>query len=215
MTSIAGVDEAGRGSVIGPLVVAGVLVDEGGLKALQRLGVKDSKLLTPERRRELSGKIKEVALRYAYSELSPAQIDRVVLHGVKYRRLNYLEMVAMARIIEELRPSKAIVDPCDVSPERCVREIQAMLPFKVEVLSERHADRIYPVVSAASILAKVRRDERISELRKRYGDLGSGYPSDPRTIRFLERLLKGGRECPPFVRASWATVRRLRSLRQK
>ena len=197
MTSIAGVDEAGRGSVIGPLVIAGVLVDEGGLKALQRLGVKDSKLLTPERRRELSGKIKEVALRYAYSGL------------------NYLEMVAMARVIEELRPSKAIVDPCDVSPERCVREIQAMLPFKVEVLSERHADRIYPVVSAASILAKVRRDERISELRERYGDLGSGYPSDPRTIRFLERLLKGGGERPPFVRASWATVRRLRSLRQK
>jgi len=144
MTSIAGVDEAGRGSVIGPLVIAGVLVDEGGLKALQRLGVKDSKLLTPERRKELSGKIKDVALRYAYSELSPAQIDRVVLHGVKYRRLNYLEMVAMARIIEELRPSKAIVDPCDVSPERCVREIRAMLPFKVEVLSERHADRITP-----------------------------------------------------------------------
>lgn len=211
MTGIAGVDEAGRGAVLGPLVVAGVLVDEEGLEALRQLGVKDSKLLTPERRRELSERIKWVVLRYAYSELNPDQIDEAVLHGVKYRRLNYLEMVAMARVIEELRPERVIVDPCDVSPERCVREIRRMLPFEVEVVSERHADRIHPVVSAASILAKVRRDDRISELKERYGDLGSGYPSDPKTIRFLERLLRDRGECPSFVRASWATVRRLRS----
>ena len=212
MVSLAGVDEAGRGAVIGPLIVAGVLVDEEDLEDLQRLGVRDSKVLTPRKRSELFKKIEEIALRRAFFELSPAQIDRVVLRGKKYRRLNYLEMVAMARIIQELRPDHVIIDPPDVDPERCVREIQRMLPFQVEIFSEHHADRIHPVVSAASILAKVRRDERISELRGIYGDFGSGYPSDHKTIRFLERLLKDGKEGPPFVRSSWATVKRLRGL---
>lgn len=212
MVSIAGVDEAGRGAVIGPLIIAGVLLEEESLEALQRLGVKDSKLLTPSRRRDLSEKIKDAALRYTYFELSPAQIDKAVLYGKKYRRLNYLEMVAMARVIEELRPERVIVDPTDVNPDRCVQEIRKMLPFKAEILSEPRADRIYPIVSAASILAKVRRDEKISDLREKYGDFGSGYPADPKTISFLKRILKEDVECPPFVRSSWATVKRLRGI---
>lgn len=212
MGSIAGVDEAGRGAVIGPLIIAGVLIEEDSLEALQHLGVKDSKLLTPSRRRELSEKIKDAVLRYAYSELSPAQIDRVVLYGKKYRRLNYLEMVAMARVIQELRPDRVIVDPPDVNPDRCIQEIRKMLPFKVEILSEPRADHIYPVVSAASILAKVRRDERIFDLREKYGDLGSGYPSDRKTRSFLKRILKKEEGCPPFVRSSWATVKHLRGV---
>ena len=209
MSLIAGVDEAGRGAVIGPLVIAGVLIEEKS-KDLQLLGVKDSKLLTPRKRRKLSGKIKDAVLKYAYFELSPAQIDRVVLFGRQYRRLNYLEMCVMAKIIRDLRPDRAIVDPSDVKPERCIQEIRRMLAFEVEIICEHHADRIYPVVSAASILAKVHRDAMVSELRERYGDFGSGYPSDPKTIGFLERIIKNGEDFPSFVRLSWATAKRLR-----
>ena len=209
MSLIAGVDEAGRGAVIGPLVIAGVLIEEES-QDLQLLGVKDSKLLTPRKRGELSEKIKNVVLKYAYFELSPAQIDRVVLFGRQYRRLNYLEMCVMAKIIRDLRPDRAIVDPSDVKPERCIQEIRRMLAFEVEIICEHHADRIYPVVSAASILAKVHRDAMVSELRERYGDFGSGYPSDPKTIGFLERIIKNGEEFPSFVRSSWATAKRLR-----
>ena len=209
MSLIAGFDEAGRGAVIGPLVIAGVLIEEKS-QDLQLLGVKDSKLLTPRKRRKLSGKIKDAVLKYAYFELSPAQIDRVVLFGRQYRRLNYLEMCVMAKIIRDLRPDRAIVDPSDVKPERCIQEIRRMLAFEVEIICEHHADRIYPVVSAASILAKVHRDAMVSELRERYGDFGSGYPSDPKTIGFLERIIKNGEEFPSFVRSSWATTKRLR-----
>jgi ribonuclease HII len=209
MSLVVGVDEAGRGAVIGPLVIAGVLIEEND-QALQHLGVKDSKLLTPKKRRELSEKIKDTALKYTYFDLSPAQIDRVVLFGEKLRRLNYLEMCAMAKIIRDLRPDRAIVDPSDVKTERCVQEIRRMLPFNMEIVCEHHADRIYPVVSAASILAKVRRDAAVSELRERYGDFGSGYPSDPKTIGFLERIIKDKEGSPVFVRSSWATIKRLR-----
>jgi len=210
MALILGIDEAGRGAVIGPLVVAGVLIEEEN-RVLQELGVKDSKLLTPRRRRELSEKIKETVLKYSYFELNPKQIDRVIFLGKKYRRLNYLEMCAMAKIIRDLKPDRVILDSPDVKPDRCVQEIHKMLPFKMEIRSEHHADRIYPVVSAASILAKVRRDTAILDLEKAYCDLGSGYPSDPKTVAFLKRILENGEELPSFVRSSWATVKRLRS----
>lgn len=211
MSSVAGLDEAGRGAVIGPLVIAGVLIEENN-QVLQQLGVKDSKLLTPRKRGELSEKIKAAVLKYTYFELSPAQIDRVVLSGKQYRRLNYLEMCGMAKIIRDLKPDRAIVDPSDVKPDRCIQEISRMLPFKVEITSEYHADRVYPVVSAASILAKVQRDARILELNEAYGDFGSGYPSDPKTIGFLEKIIRSGEDLPSYVRASWATTKRLREL---
>lgn len=166
-------DDAGRGPVIGPLVIAGVAIRKEGLPRLASLKVKDSKLLSPEARRELSVKIERIIDEKAFVEFSPREVDEVVLKAPKLKKLNFLEAKGMAELISRLKPSLAYVDASDVDPERFARQIQENLPFRVKIVSEHHADRKYPVVSAASILAKVRRDESIRKLREAYGDFGS------------------------------------------
>lgn len=210
MVTVAGVDEAGRGCVIGPLVVACVLFDESRIEDLHSLGVRDSKLLSPRRREALAVEIKALASKWAFFDLQPWAIDRVVERGLKYRKLNYLEAMAMARVIRDLRPDRAYVDPADVVAERFAEQILRVLPWRPGMVCERHADAKFPVVSAASILAKVRRDQIVAELRERYGDFGSGYPSDYKTVSFLESWFKENDSCPPFIRGSWITVRRIR-----
>ncbi len=212
MARVAGVDEAGRGCVIGPLVIAGVLFEEDRLSALKELGVRDSKRLTPRRREALEAEIKELATGWSYFDLQPKAIDHVVNRGVKLRKLNYLEAIAMAKVIRDLGPEKAYVDPADVVAERFVKQIKRVLPSELLVHGEKNADAIFPVVSAASILAKVRRDRLVAELGKMYGDFGSGYCSDGRTIMFLKSWFRENDTCPPFMRSSWRTVRRIRGV---
>jgi ribonuclease HII len=208
---VAGVDDAGRGCAIGPLVIAGVLMNENDLSQLAELGVKDSKLLSPHRREVLAPEIKRVAKDYNIVKLSPRQIDDVVLNGRKLRRLNWLEAQTMAKVIEALKPDKAYVDASDVLEERFGRDILDSLSFRIPIISEHKADRTYPIVSAASIIAKVERDREVAELGKTHGDFGSGYPSDPRTMDFLRRCLKKMEEYPDFVRRSWKPVKRVKS----
>jgi ribonuclease HII len=207
---VAGVDDAGRGSVIGPLVIAGILIDSEDVSKLVQLGVKDSKLLSPSRRETLAVDIKRIARKHAVVKLSPAEIDKVVEKGRKLRRLNWLEAQAMAKVIELLRPDVAYVDASDVFEERFKQQILEFLPFKVEIVSEHKADRKYPVVSAASIIAKVERDREIAELKAKYGDFGCGYPTDPKTIEFLHRCLETFKEYPEFVRRSWRPAKKVK-----
>jgi ribonuclease HII len=206
---VAGVDDAGRGSVIGPLVIAGIMVEEENLSRLRALGVKDSKLLSPRRRQQLIQEILKLALRFHVIKLSPAQIDQVVEKGRKLYKLNRLEAHAMAKVIEALKPDIAYVDASDVLAERFKEHIAEKLPFKVKIVSEHKADATYPVVSAASIIAKVERDRAVQELTKKYGDMGAGYPSDPKTIRFLENWITKYGAYPDFVRKSWKPAKRL------
>jgi len=208
---IAGVDDAGRGSVLGPLVIAGILLKEEDLQKLIDLGVKDSKLLTPKRRRKLAEEIKKVALKCHVLKLSPSDIDKVVSFGRKLHRLNRLEAKAMAKVIEELRPDVAYVDASDIVAERFKQHIQECLPFKVKIISEHKADMKYPIVSAASIIAKVERDKAIEEIKRKYGEVGCGYVTDPKTIRFLKECLKKFGEYPDIVRKSWKPAKKLRS----
>lgn len=205
---VAGVDDAGRGCVIGPLVIAGVLMKEGDLPKLIQLGVKDSKLLLPSRREALAIEIKRLAERYAVMKLLPKEIDAVVEGGKKLHRLNRLEARTMAKVIESLKPDMAYVDASDVLEDRFKQHILESLPFKVEIISEHKADRSYPIVSAASIIAKVERDKEIAELAKKYGDFGSGYPTDPKTISFLKQCLENSDEYPDFVRKSWKPAKK-------
>jgi len=213
MRTVAGVDEAGRGCAIGPLVIAGVLIEESRVEELRRMGVRDSKMLSPRRREALAGEIEAAASRYTYFDIAPRAIDLVVDRKVKLRKLNYLEAMAMARVIRDLRPDQVYVDPSDVVPERFAGQILRVLPERPRMICEHHADANYPVVSAASILAKVRRDRLVAELRQEHGDFGSGYCSDRRTIAFLEAWFRERGWCPPFVRGSWATVKRIRGSR--
>jgi len=208
---IAGVDDAGRGSVIGPLVIAGVLVSEEELPKLIQLGVKDSKLLSPHRRETLAIEIKRIVQKHTIIKISPKEIDEVVEKGRKLHRLNRLEAQVMAKVLDTLKPDIAYVDASDVLEERFKQHILECLPFRIEIVSEHKADRNYPVVSAASIIAKVERDREIAELASRYGDFGSGYPSDPRTISFLQQCLEKQGEYPRFVRKSWKPAKKAKA----
>ena len=215
MVSVAGIDEAGRGCVIGPLVVAGVLFDQDKIDMLQEIGVKDSKRLTPKKREKLATEIRNLAVDTSFFELSPSTIDKVVERAQKLKKLNYLEAMAMAKVIRELNPDKAFVDPADVVCNRFKEQILRVLPWRIEIISEKKADMKYPVVSAASILAKVRRDEIISRLRKIHGEIGSGYPSDWRTIKFLKSLIVENDIPRDFIRFSWSTIKQLQQSIQK
>jgi ribonuclease HII len=207
---VAGVDEAGRGSAIGPLVVAGASFPSDRIETLVELGVKDSKQLTAKRREELAPQIETLATGVRYFDLQPRSIDSVVNRGVKLKRLNYLEAVAMARVLRELDPEEAYVDASDVDEARYGETILRLLPAKPRLVSEHKADSTYPVVSAASILAKVRRDAIVAALREEYGDFNSGYPSDERAMEWLEAWYREHRSWPSIVRHSWEPVKKIR-----
>lgn len=200
---IAGVDEAGRGPVIGPLVVAGVMVSDESV--LRELKVRDSKKLTPLRRERLDVEIK--ALARVESHMIPAEEIDILRSEMS---LNIIEAKVFATIIERLRPDKVYVDSADVDEGNFRGYIQRELDFQPEIVSKHGADDIYPVVSAASIIAKVARDREIERIKGELGmDIGSGYPSDPKTISFIEKWIEEEGGLPPYTRGSWKTAQRL------
>lgn len=212
--TVAGLDDAGRGPIIGPLVIAAVLTDEERVRELVKIRVRDSKLLTPDARSSLAGQIERIAMKVSYEEISPAEIDEVVLKGRRLQKLNFLEARSMAKLIAELKPARVWVDASDVKPERYARQILDELPANLKrtvLVSEHKADRKYPIVSAASIMAKVRRDAAISKLWEEYGNFGSGYVTDPDTMRFLREWRQKHDYYPPIVRKSWKTLREIES----
>ncbi len=208
---IAGIDEAGRGCVLGPLVIAGVLVREEKLPILKEIGVKDSKLLSPKKREALAAEIMKLAESHVVIMLSPVEIDRAVSSGRKLHKLNRLEADTMAQIIEALKPDEVFVDAADVLEERFKHHIQERLTAKTVITAKHKADRIFPVVSAASIIAKVRRDNEVAELKARFGDFGSGYLTDPKTMTFLKQWIEDNADYPPFVRKSWKPAKRAKN----
>jgi ribonuclease HII len=202
---VGGADEAGRGCLLGPLVVAGVSASPSSVKALKDLGVKDSKKLTPGQRESLYPEIVRASKQVYWVGIPPPEIDSVVLHGKKLHKLNYLEAVYFARVIDHLGARRVTVDASDVLPGRFRADIMSNMRSKCQVVSRHKADRDFPVVSAASIVAKVQRDRAVDLLRKEHGDFGSGYPSDPATRAFFEDLMKRGEPLPGYVRKSWRT----------
>ena len=205
---ICGVDEAGRGPVVGPLVIAGVTF-ENDLELIEN-NVRDSKKITPKRREILSKRIKESAVNYEIILISASDID----HMRKVMTLNEIEVNAFSKIIEKLKPDICYVDAADVNNERFGKNILSRLSFKPEIISKHKADDIYPIVGAASILAKTRRDEEVQmiaqELKKKLDmPLGSGYPADPVTQKFLRKWVKTFGKLPPHTRHSWKTAQNL------
>lgn len=204
---VLGIDEAGRGSVFGPLVVGGFHIEESELPRLAELGVRDSKLLTARRREELDREIR-VFGRAFVRPIPPVRIDGSVRRG----ELNALEAATFAEIIRSAAPRVAYVDACDPVEERFGRTVARLASVPASrVVARHHADRDRPVVGAASIVAKVARDRALADLARRAGrDLGSGYPSDPATRACLAAMLREGAALPRWVRSSWATVRNLK-----
>jgi len=200
---ICGVDDAGRGSMLGPLVIAGISLNKKNLKQLSSLGVKDSKKLSPKLREDLYKKIIKIADDYYVAKISPKSIDA----SVKNHCLNTLEAKYMAKVVSKLNPDISYVDSCDVNPARFGRKISQMSDNH-KIKSYHHADSRFVIVSAASILAKVTRDRAIMKLRKDH-NLGSGYPSDSVTVKFVTNYYKINHVLPIFVRKSWKPVQKI------
>jgi len=205
---ICGIDEAGRGPVLGPLVVCGVAVESD--EQLRSLGVKDSKKLMAKRREELAPRIREVA-KVEVVEVSAEEIDAMR----EEITMNELEARVFATIIERLRPEVAYLDAADANEAQFGRMVQAQLTFGARLFSQHKADETFPVVSAASIVAKVTRDSRIREIEREIGEpIGSGYTSDPKTVSFLRNWIGTKGSCPPHTRQSWDTAQSLMKLKR-
>ncbi len=205
---VAGVDEAGRGCVIGPLVVAGVAVQNEQLDALASLGVKDSKLLTPKKREKLYLEITKLTQMHKTIKLMPSQIDRAVECERRLHKLNRLEAQTFAEVIQMLKPNEVYVDAADILENRFKDHIKECLTIKTRVISRHKADLTYPIVSAASIIAKVERDQEIALLREVYGDFGTGYLADPKTKQFMVDWLKNNEQYPACIRKSWKPAKK-------
>jgi len=198
------IDESGRGPAIGPLVMCGYLIDEKKTQELRKMGVKDSKLLTAAKREELFPKLEKMAKDYALLQASAKDIDK--LRSVS--NLNKYEIKRMLELIEFFNPDKVIIDALEQE-----ESFQKKIIDRVNgttVIAENFADKKYPEVGAASILAKVTRDREIEKLHKLHGDFGSGYPADPLTIDFLKNWIKRNKDFPDCVRKSWMTVKMLK-----
>ena len=205
---ICGVDEAGKGPVVGPMVVAAVAVENA--KDIQDLGVKDSKQLTPSKRKELANIIKE-KFTFAVEIIEAEKVD-------EYRRqnkLNDLNREAFEKLISKLDPNVAYVDAADVNESRFGKRIKEKLTNEkdTDVISMHKADTKIDVVAAASIIAKETREDEIRKLKNEIGNFGSGYPSDERTIKFLKSFYADNGKWPTGTRKSWKTLERIRPVK--
>ncbi len=202
--AVLGLDEAGRGPMLGPMVLCGVY---GSTSKLMKLGVKDSKKLTAVHREELAARIKD-EFEWKAVAVWPSEIDEAVERG----RLNDLEARYFAQIIRDMGHSRAIVDCADVNEERFSRAISALSGCP-DVLARHKADINHPAVSAASIIAKTTRDSILASIQAESGvAIGSGYPSDPVTVRYVTNHYNEHSTLPPFVRKSWEPVKRIVSI---
>lgn len=184
---ICGIDEAGRGPVIGPMVIAGTLINDHQDEDLKKMGVKDSKLLSAEQRHVLLHKIETEVLAYKSIVIPAEEIDSAVFGMLN---LNGLEAKKSAEIINHLKPDKVILDCPSTNLSAYTFEVKKYLHSelrdRLEIVAEHKADAKYPSVAAASIIAKVSRDSEIDLIKADIGkDFGSGYPSDPSTKEFL------------------------------
>ncbi|MFA6073225.1 MAG: ribonuclease HII [Candidatus Woesearchaeota archaeon] len=200
---IAGVDEAGRGPVIGPMVMAICSIDKSQEHLLQELGVKDSKLLLPKRREFLFEKIKELC-KYEIIILSPKEIDDALFDRTV--NLNRLEGKTIAKLVNLIEADKFIIDCPSTNIKAYTEFLYTMMSKDKHLVVEHKADLNNVIVGAASVLAKVTRDRMIEDIKKKVGfDFGSGYPADPRTIDFLKRNWNKY----DFFRTSWATYKKV------
>jgi len=204
---IAGVDEAGRGPALGPMVLSVATIDKKDEEKLKKIGVKDSKLLSPAERERQHKLIVKAVHEFKTTHIEAREID-----SLRDRQsLNEIEAMRIGYLLNNLktRPELVYVDAPDVVEANFAKRIKKYISFDIQIKSEHKADVNYPIVSAASIIAKVERDAAIKKLCMRYGNLGSGYPHDPDTIAFLCNWVKKNRKLPDFARKSWETSKNI------
>lgn len=212
---VGGVDEAGRGAVLGPLVLCVAVTEKEKEPLLKSIGVKDSKMLTPEKREELAEEIKKVCHLHI-QKITAKQINELMKKGIS---LNEVEAIFVSRALQEIEPEiverieKIYVDAPDPDAIKFTHRIKSNLklndPISEKLHSSHKADVKYPIASAASIIAKVTRDQEIEKIKKELGcDFGTGYPHDEMAINCIKQnidnpvLLK-------YLRTEWSTSKRL------
>lgn len=222
---ICGGDEAGRGAIIGPLVISIVAVKNSSMHRFPEIGVRDSKMLSEKRRNQLYGEIEEIALDIKIDKIHPKEINEAMRNHIS---LNELEAIHFAGLFDQIKSevSSIYLDSPDVIAERFGTrfKMSSSRPTNVvgiktsrekglkytKIIAEHKADVRYPVVSAASIIAKVTRDKEIKKLEKDLRmHIGSGYPSDYKTIDIIMKNLKTG-VLTPHIREKWSTMDRIK-----
>ncbi len=222
---ICGGDEAGRGALVGPLVVALVTIKKSNTHKLTDIGVRDSKLLSRRRRENLYSAIKEIAIDVKVSKIMPAEINETMRRNIS---LNELEATHFARLFNNVLfdVNTLYLDSPDVIPEKFGMRVNLSsnkptkikgMPFKkgkgikyTKIIAEHKADSIYPVVSAASIIAKVERDWEIDKIAKQLGlEIGSGYPADSYTISTIKENMKN-EALRQHIRQYWQTMQEIK-----
>ncbi|MEM5811373.1 MAG: ribonuclease HII [Candidatus Aenigmatarchaeota archaeon] len=205
MKVIAGIDEAGRGAVIGPMIIACVSIIEDKEHLLKEIGVKDSKELSRKKREELYKEIEKIAANIVVIRINACKIDSYRKNKIN---LDEIEAMKIAQLINACEADVVYVDSVERNAEKFKEMIKKNLENKkIELIVENYLDESIPVVSAASIIAKVERDKSIDDIKSFIGiDFGSGYPGDPLTVKYLEDLISNKKEIPIFVRESWITL---------
>lgn len=208
MTKVLGIDEAGRGPVIGSMFIGGFMVDEERLEDVEELGVKDSKKLSDKKRERLADRLREMGEDFL-KEIEASEIDELR----EVMTLNEIEIQGFVDVIERSDADKIVLDLPEPNAERFIRKLKKELPpsfAEREFVAEHGADDTYPIVSAASIIAKSARENHVEELHSKYGyDFKSGYPHDKPTINFLEKFVEQEGDLPPETRCSWSTAQRI------
>jgi len=204
-----GVDEAGRGPAMGPLVVGAVAAEDDD--AFRQMGVKDSKQLTPRARDRLYDQIVDAADHWSTEIISAEDIDE----QRKTLSLNDIEMRMFCKAADMGGVTVIYADCPDVNEASFSQRMKTLFGKDVEIIAKHKADDTYPIVSAASIIAKVTRDRMMEDIRKEFGtNVGSGYPSDHYTMDFIREWIEKNGSAPPHVRTSWEPVKEMLSVRK-
>jgi ribonuclease HII len=202
-----GIDEAGRGCLVGDMFVVAVALYDDVVELLANAGVKDSKKLSPNSRSKLFKVILSNASFIYVRRYQPDVIDSANLNDL------FLDAIkASIKTVYKLgfKPTTIYIDSTS-NMKKIVNSLSSIIHHSTNLIVEYNADEKYIPVSAASIVAKVLRDSHIEYLKTLYGDFGSGYPSDPKTVKWIRDIVLTCSEVPPIVRKSWKTIKKIYS----
>jgi ribonuclease HII len=210
---IAGIDEAGRGPLIGPLVICVAAIVENKEQELKELGVKDSKLLTERQREDILKELIKI-IHYELIMIQPSEIDDALTSP--NTNLNWLEADHGAALLNKLNVklddniSRCIIDCPSTNIKAYTDYVRKKVDNdEIKLVVEHKADFNYLIVGAASIIAKVTREKELEKIKKKLKiDFGSGYPSDPRTKEFLEKH-HADKEYSHLFRKTWEPYKKI------
>jgi ribonuclease HII len=219
MDYVIGCDEAGRGCVIGALVMAAFAVPRDSEHKLRLAGARDSKELTAEKRKALQKTLSSMG-KFRTRHISAVEINEAMR---RRKSLNELEAQALAELLDSFVPelegigaqvSAIYVDSPDPVPQTYERRIRrhAKNLSKVRIVSDNKSEGKYPCVAASSIFAKTERDAELEKIKEFLGeDFGNGYTHDKTTVDFVRRRRRD-EKLAPFLRVRWKTVKNMETV---